>query len=324
MRLDMLHALALALLILPLPGCSSSDDPGTAESVPTTGGEASSAAGIAQPFVWRVDGATGPSYLLGTIHVAVRLDEAIPPEIAEALEGARVVVLEADASPGSVTPLTLARYGMRESGPGLDQSLTPDQWTRLMTELVALGVPAEAIPRMRAWLPAMTLMLARLQRMPGMSANVGPDGNLVAMDQEILGGARGRGVPLRFLETIEAQLEVMAGFGEEHMTEWLGEMLDDPESLGAKLEEMIALYRAGDLEALERLTFEDEDMLQHPEYLDAMFTRRNRAWLPALREELERGGAFVAVGAGHFVGPNGLLRLLAAEGIEAVRIPPTR
>ncbi len=316
---------ALALLFSVLPACGSRDEPGPAQGA-TAGGERAADPGrVARPFVWRVEGASGPSYLLGTIHVAVSLEDALPAELVPALDQARVVLLEADASPDQITPEVVARYGLVDGNTaGLDQRLTPAQWTRLTTELGPLGIPAEALARMRAWLPAMTLVVARTQQLPGANAAAGPDGRPVAMDQEILTRARSGGRQLRFLETVEDQLALFAGLGEDHMLEWLGEMLDASDGPGADIEAMIAAYRAGDLEGIERTTFEDEDMAEHPEYVEAMFTRRNQAWLPALRQELERGGAFVAVGAGHFVGPRGLLRLLSAEGIEAVRIPAAR
>jgi uncharacterized protein YbaP (TraB family) len=314
--------LALALLLTVVPGCGSGDAP--AASSASSGAEtpATATGDVAHPFVWRVDGASGPSYLLGTIHVAVRLEQAIPPELASALAAARVVVVEADVAPDAVTPELVARYGIVTSGPTLDQRLTPAQWTQLTNELVPLGIPAEALARMRAWIPATTLLMARMEHMPGAAPAVGADGRPIAMDMEILNATRSRGGELRFLETAEDQFALLSGVGDDYMIDWLTELLESPAGPGSDVEELVTAYRAGDFATIQRLTLEDDDMRANPALFDAMFARRNRAWLPALREELARGGAFVAVGAGHFVGPNGILRLLEAEGIEAVRIPP--
>ncbi len=321
MWLSRLHALALALFVTFVPGCGSDEAPATSSA--SSGGERTLAPGdVAHPLVWRVSGASGPSYLLGTIHLAVSLRQALPPELAAEVERARVVVLEANVAPDAVSPELVARYGIVQDGPTLDQRLSPSQWSRLTAELAPLGIPAEALARMRAWIPATTLLVVRTARMPAASATLGADGRPVPMDMEILNATRARGGELRFLETAEDQLAIFGGVGDDYMVDWLTELIDTPEGPGADVEELVAAYRAGDVATIERLTIEDEDMLAHPELFEAMFARRNRAWLPALREELARGGAFVAVGAGHFVGPNGLLRLLAAEGVEAERVPP--
>ncbi|MBC7173220.1 MAG: TraB/GumN family protein [Polyangiaceae bacterium] len=307
--------LALVLALVFAPGCGRDEAPAASAS---SGGEAGAARA---PFVWRVDGGTGPSYLLGTIHVAVPLRDALPSELMPTLESARVVMLEIDASSQAVTPEEIARHGMIQAGPTLEQRLTPTQWNSLVTELQPLGFPAAALAQMRPWLPAMTLLIARTSALPDASATVGPNGQPIPMDSEVLNSARERNAALRFLETPGEQLALLSGIGEEPMTEWLIEMIDQPEKAEAQLRKMIAAYRAGDAAALEEVVFDEEELAEHPEYHEALFTTRNRAWVPALREELARGGAFVAVGVGHFLGPDGLVALLAREGLTLERLP---
>jgi hypothetical protein len=41
---------------------------------------------------------------------------------------------------------------------------------------------------------------------------------------------------------------------------------------------------------------------------------RNKKWIPQIRESLASKRTFIAVGAGHLGGPNGLIRLLEKEG----------
>ena len=48
--------------------------------------------------------------------------------------------------------------------------------------------------------------------------------------------------------------------------------------------------------------------------LDQLDAERNRAWMPLLDHRLARGGAFVAVGSNHLVGPDALPALLRARG----------
>ena len=49
-------------------------------------------------------------------------------------------------------------------------------------------------------------------------------------------------------------------------------------------------------------------------YAERMLYARNRAWAAMLAPEMRRYSVLVAVGAGHLVGPEGLLALLCKAG----------
>lgn len=48
---------------------------------------------------------------------------------------------------------------------------------------------------------------------------------------------------------------------------------------------------------------------------------RNKAWMPALTQALNSGRAFIAVGAAHLGGRNGILPMLQRKGYKITRIP---
>ena len=50
--------------------------------------------------------------------------------------------------------------------------------------------------------------------------------------------------------------------------------------------------------------------------------KRNRAWVPQIEQLHADGGAFVAVGAGHLVGPANVVDLLAERGFTVTRVTP--
>jgi uncharacterized protein YbaP (TraB family) len=57
-----------------------------------------------------------------------------------------------------------------------------------------------------------------------------------------------------------------------------------------------------------------------PAAREHLFEARNLAWMPEIERALDEGGAFLAVGAGHLVGPSSVLGLLAERGIVAERV----
>jgi uncharacterized protein YbaP (TraB family) len=50
--------------------------------------------------------------------------------------------------------------------------------------------------------------------------------------------------------------------------------------------------------------------------MEVLLDERNQAWVPKLAPELNKGGLFIAVGALHLPGEQGLIALLQAEGYK--------
>jgi uncharacterized protein YbaP (TraB family) len=58
-----------------------------------------------------------------------------------------------------------------------------------------------------------------------------------------------------------------------------------------------------------------------PAGYEALITKRNQAWLPAIERALtEKGTTFVTVGATHLIGPDGLVAQLRAHGYTVTRL----
>ena len=95
--------------------------------------------------------------------------------------------------------------------------------------------------------------------------------------------------------------------------------LDTPARARADFLGMIAAWSRGDATAIERSFADDPEFT--PALRDVLIRRRDAAWADALAKRLERPGAvFVAVGAGHLVGPDSVQRMLAAKGLKVVRV----
>ena len=62
-----------------------------------------------------------------------------------------------------------------------------------------------------------------------------------------------------------------------------------------------------------------EGIINNPEFgstenQDILLDNRNKNWVSQLKEIMKKEPVFIAVGAGHLVGKNGLIALLKAEG----------
>lgn len=130
------------------------------------------------------------------------------------------------------------------------------------------------------------------------------------MDLELADHAQRSGVRIGTLETLRFQLDLMAQLGNsEEIAAMLSEQTSSDE-LGA----LATAYRSGDEEVLLAATGPSEPALQ-----ELLLDSRNRRWVQKLSPILDRGGVFVAVGAGHMPGPSGLVSLLEQRGFSITR-----
>jgi uncharacterized protein YbaP (TraB family) len=85
---------------------------------------------------------------------------------------------------------------------------------------------------------------------------------------------------------------------------------------------MISLYADGDLAGLssygQRYSFDDNTLYET--LTDRLLTRRNRLMTERMQAALEAGSAFIAVGALHLPGEEGILALLERRSFEITRV----
>lgn len=321
--------LFVALLLAASAGCPSPSHPApvfepdpsaSAAPAPTAGREEEAPAtpqprrrAVERPFLYAVRNTEQPSYLFGTVHVGVSLEEALPGQAFEALANPRIVLVEID--PATVSPQQLADAArVPRRGPTLDRLLPSLLWHDLTEELSGV-MAAEGLKQMRPWFAMMMLMQ---QRVAVMHDGAPPE----AMDLSIVRYAREQGIEVGALERLRDQLQALGGVPDEQMLQMLQEMLEDPEAAQQKLVDMLEAYRQGDELRLAQLVFDPAEVARAPEMYERLFTRRNAAWMPRLERELEAGGAFVAVGVGHLLGDDGLVAQLRERGFPVERVSP--
>jgi len=273
---------------------------GSASATPTP-----APAAIAKPFLWKADKDGATTWLFGTIHIGVDAAADLPPWVGQRLDAAPVFVMEADTSDVGA----LAQALQRHDGGSLRNDLGPAYWEKLEG---AIGAKlAAGFDGMKPF-AVMTLLIAKdLPMTP-------------PMDGVLSDRAKAAGKPVRYLETALDQLALIDPW---MSTADIKALLDNRELARTTTLEMLAAYRAGDERAMGAM-FEDQRLWlaagrkpeTFPAYVDALLARRNRAWVPKLEELHAAGGAFVAVGAGHLVGPKNVLDLLAERGFTVTRV----
>lgn len=261
----------------------------------------------AAPKAWVVRDADTEITLFGTIHALPKATEWLSPAVAARFDAADTLVLEAilPDDPQALAPL-IARIGMPPGLKPLAERLPASALPRLTAAAVAAGVPMAALDRMESWLAAVTLGDAALQGM-GVNAAAGVEAQMTTR-------ARALNKPIIGLETAEQQLRFFDGLPQADQTAMLLATLDDVADAKADMARMLALWQAGDVDAIAR-DF-DADMRATPLLRQRLLVARNANWADWITGVLKRPGkVFIAVGTGHLGGPDGLLALLKARGM---------
>ena len=259
-------------------------------------------------------------YLFGTVHVRPSGSDWGGPIARAALASASDVWTEIEVSPETdARGQQLARQlsAARADRP-LSSWLTPAENARLAALEQRLHLNPDALEHLQPWAASLTLTLV-----PIMQAGYDPQSGV---DRDVDAYADAHHLREHAFETIDEQLGFLANLSPQLQHQMLLEAIDEAEQGHSEIATMTNAWERGDLQSLER-TVLDETRRGYPELYQALFVRRNTAWAPVIERELHGSGvAFVAVGAGHLLGPDGLVVQLRARGatVERVTTPPAR
>lgn len=265
----------------------------------------------AEPALWVIKDADSTIYLMGTVHVLRPGTPWHEGKVEAALGRSKELMLEAAGldDPAVMRPLIVS-HGLDPAHP-LSGKLTDKDRPRLAAAAQAMGLSSQMLEPMQPWLVALTLSMA-----PAIKAGYDPKSGV---EMSLMGMARAAGWPIEGLETAERQIRYLSDMPQDAQVEFLASTLDDMDDTTEQLDAMVAAWSAGDTAGLEKI-FVSEMRDGYPEVYDALLVRRNEAWAKVLAEKLKGSGVtFVAVGAGHTVGPDSVQAQLAKLGIKAER-----
>jgi len=113
------------------------------------------------------------------------------------------------------------------------------------------------------------------------------------------------------LETVEEQIQLFNDIPLEEQADELMEMIKSPSNYCSQFQDMFRLYRQRDLDAL-MLMIEDDPTLT--DRTGSLLVDRNRRWIEPLEKLLGKEKVFIAVGAAHLPGKDGVITLLRNHG----------
>ena len=119
------------------------------------------------------------------------------------------------------------------------------------------------------------------------------------------------------------QAAALGGMPESDMVQVIRDSVEMRPQLHDFIEEMIGFYLALDLSGLHARMIEmsaGDDLALLDRFMERVLDRRNFLMVDRMAGVLDDGNAFIAVGAMHLPGENGLLNLLAQGGHDVTRV----
>jgi uncharacterized protein YbaP (TraB family) len=257
-------------------------------------------------FMWRVERGGQIGWLVGSIHVLTPEYYPLPETMQKAFLRSAILLEEADlremASPEVIELMrTKAIYAGAET---LKTSVSAETYQLTADRAAKIGLPMEAVDRMRPWLMTLTLVAAEMK-----AAGFDP---ALGVDRHFFEKSERMGKKFRTLETMAEQLDIFAGFSPQLQEAMLLDTLKSLDDEIGRMQTVAKAWQAGDAEAIERLVL--GSIMKDPPLYDAVIVKRNRNWVPKIEACLDEGHCFVVVGAAHLLGPDGLLANLKQKG----------
>lgn len=268
---------------------------------------------VAANFIWRVDAANGgQAFIMGSIHLAYEGLYPLRTPIMEAFAQSSGLVVEIDAE--GLPPGTLERFimanGLSKDRRPLKERLSPE--TR--SALEQSGFYSPQLDALTPWLAALVIQL-EVMNLNGFKAEYG-------IDKYFIDLAKGRGLKVLNLETIEEQMGMMVDMSDYEADLFLRsavlEMGDLPDTMQAFLD----TWNRGDVEGFTSVFFREYD--KYPELaslLDKVIYHRNKKMAEKINGIVSpKATYFIVVGAGHLVGDRSILSHLRAKGYKITQL----
>lgn len=262
---------------------------------------------------WKITGkdVAGESYLFGTYHLLSHAFIDTMPMVTDALNSSAAVITELVLDETAQPKLMQASL---LNGSVLSQNISAQTSEKLSKWLATeAGLELSSFEPLNP-MAVMTIVMSIAQQ----KYYPNPQGYL-QLDSYFQEHAKANKKELISLETVEQQIDVLFNnFSVQRQSELLDELFSENESIEQQLNMVYNSYLAQEINGMVTLAYESYNSSEVEQLLD----NRNKAWIPVLKNEMKAHPTFIAVGALHLAGKNGILQLLVDEGyiVEEIKI----
>jgi uncharacterized protein YbaP (TraB family) len=263
---------------------------------------------FATSTVYEISKGKNKLYLAGTIHMLREKDFPPPAEFAAAYQQAQKIYFETDIQKAK-NPEFGQRFAQAMILPNnttLKDVLNENVWAALQAYATKSQYPLSQTMMFNSAMVSILVVMGESKKM-----GVG-EGIDVFYDK----AARTENKFIGELENGDDVIAYMQKFAQEDANKIIESTLSDLEEMPSEFDKMIASWRSGDLNALDK-EFSLRMRKETPLVYQALVVERNQKWLPQIEAMLATPEIeMVLVGSLHLSGSDGLLALLKKAGYK--------
>lgn len=272
---------------------------------------------------WKIEKAGQPaSWLLGTMHVTDPRVLAMPQAARTAYADAATIIVEsdeiADEKKASMAIMARPDLTMFTDGKSITDFLDKEDAETLAEGLKKRGLSLAALGRMKPWMIASFIALPACE-IARKSAGA------AFLDQRLARDALSDGKALKGLETLIEQISALDSLPVEPQVQGLVQTVELGDTLEDVIETMSQLYLAGDVGMIMPMTRAaspetNDDAAAYADFEQRIIVDRNHIMADRAAPILAGGNVFMAVGALHLPGPEGVVELLRKQGFSVTAV----
>ncbi len=252
-------------------------------------------------LLWEVSGkGIEPSYVFGTFHLMCREDIKLSNNVKEIIKGADELYFELDMDDmGAMLGAML--FMKMKNDTTLSDLYTPEEYKKIESYFRdSLQMPISLLKGMKP------LLLQALLYPKMMTCK-----NMSGMEEALVQEAKQYKKEIKGLETVAFQASIFDSIPYKEQATALLKLIDSMQENRNLFDSMLRIYKSQNLTSLDAL---NNDEFESGNSREILLDNRNRNWVKQLEELMKQKRLFVAVGAGHLTGKNGLIELLRREG----------
>lgn len=257
-------------------------------------------------ILWKIsgNGLAKDSYLLGTMHLMCEEDYLLKDKIKNLIPKVDVITFEINIGSEENKPIIPE---MMKPDSNFLKGMTKAELTQMDSILTSQQLSIQMLDMMS---PAVFISLLSLK-----SLECSDPRKVKTMETDIQALATASNKKIDDLETLKFQMDMLNNmFKASDLLEYLNK-IDEMPAISKK---MVTAYQTENLKELETIIYDNSYMSK--EDLANFLTKRNINWMNKIPSPMSASSHLFAVGAGHLVGKNSLLNLLAAKGYKLTPI----
>ncbi len=265
--------------------------------------------------LWEIkgNGLTQTSYLFGTLKFTGEKEFFIPKQVSNKMDECKVFAIEDQVDHHAQHELNKAMHFPK--GQSLSTQLSVDEYKKVQFFFEKeFGINKASFEAKYSNIKplALSILMTRL--------SLGE--KLKFYDIELLLAAKKKKLTPYSLESIDREAEAINVYPMYNQVKALLHSVDNFEVQKAEFKKIMELYPQESLEEIFEFTLHPVE--NNPIFVEEFYYKRNAEWLPKIEKMMKENPSFITVGASHFEGEKGLLKLLKEKGYILNPIPVTK